>query len=73
MKITRRFLALALCLALFIIPLPFSVHAHVNSSDAIMLLSDYSEPVNCPRCGGLYVVSLTGTTYTKKSVRMTSV
>ena len=65
MKITRKFLVILLCLTLCIVPLPFSVYAYDTADDMIMLLSDYSEPVNCPRCNGEYAVSITGTTYTE--------
>ncbi len=63
----KKFLALLLCLTLCIVPLPFSVNAYELSGADIMLLSDYTESVDCPSCGSTqyYVIETSASTYTK--------
>ena len=56
-----------LCLTLCIVPLPFSANAYELSGSDIMLLSDYTERVNCPNCGSTHycVIETSASTYTK--------
>jgi len=48
MKKARKIIAMLLCMTLCIIPLPFSINAYVHSE---LSLLNYSEYVDCARCG----------------------